>query len=170
MHGDFPPIPADGRILFFRRDRPEFGFLSHFHPAPIEMDGEVWATVEHWYQAQRSDDPRFVAAIRAAATPGEAKRLAAMPPPHKDRGSWFLAHGQQPRADWQDVKADLMRRADTAKFRQNPDLAAQLLATGDADLVEDAENDAYWGIGRDGMGHNWAGRILMEVRDVLRRE
>jgi predicted NAD-dependent protein-ADP-ribosyltransferase YbiA (DUF1768 family) len=42
-------LPADNRILYFARDRELFGFLSHFHPAPILLDGEVWATVEHYY-------------------------------------------------------------------------------------------------------------------------
>jgi hypothetical protein len=35
------PIPADGRIRCFSRDREAFGFLSHFHPSPIDLDGEI---------------------------------------------------------------------------------------------------------------------------------
>jgi ribA/ribD-fused uncharacterized protein len=164
-----PPIPADGRILFFRRDRSEFGFLSHFHPAPIEQDGERWPTVEHYYQAQKSLDPRYRAAIRACATPGQAKRCAAWsdPPRKRDAGSWFVAHRQVPRADWAEVKLAVMRRADMAKYVQNPDLAALLAATGEAEIVEDAPHDAFWGVGRDGLGENWAGRVLMEVRAAL---
>ena len=169
MNG-FPPIPLDGRILFFKRDRAGFGFLSHFHPSPIQLDGETWPTVEHWYQTQKSFDPRYRAAIQACATPGEAKRLSSLPlPPRKDRGSWFLAHGELPRPDWVDVKAGLMRRADTAKYTQNPDLAARLLATGDAEIIEDSPHDDYWGTGRHGSGANWAGRIIMEVRETLRQ-
>ena len=34
-------IPPDGRILYFARDRAMFGFLSHFHPALIALDGET---------------------------------------------------------------------------------------------------------------------------------
>lgn len=168
---DFPAIPEDGRILFFRRDRAEFGFLSHFHPSPIELDGEAWPTVEHWYQAQKSFDPRYRAAIRACSTPGQAKQRAAVPaPPKPDRGSWFLANDAAPRADWDAVKRDLMRRADRAKYDQNPDLAARLLATGAAGIIEDSGRDAFWGWGADGLGANWAGRILMEVREALRAE
>jgi hypothetical protein len=62
-------IPADNRILYFARDRGMFGFLSHFHPAPILLDGEVWPTVEHYYQAQKLFDPAYRQAIRDAATP-----------------------------------------------------------------------------------------------------
>ncbi len=65
------------------------------------------------------------------------------------------------------MKLDIMRRADFAKFSQNPELGAFLLATGDAELVEDSPSDAFWGNGKDGSGLNWAGRVLMEVRAKL---
>ncbi|HZU89583.1 MAG TPA: NADAR family protein [Stellaceae bacterium] len=162
-------IPADNRILYFARDRTSFGFLSHFYPSPIVLDGERWPTVEHYYQAQKSDDPAYRAAIRSLASPGAAKRLATSPdaPRRIARKSWFLKHDALPRADWQEVKLAVMRRADRAKFAQNPKLAAALLATGTAALVEDSRADRFWGIGPDGNGLNWAGRVLMEVREEL---
>jgi predicted NAD-dependent protein-ADP-ribosyltransferase YbiA (DUF1768 family) len=46
-------ISPDHRILYFALHRGMFGFLSHFHPAPIQMDGEMWPRVEHYYQAQK---------------------------------------------------------------------------------------------------------------------
>jgi ribA/ribD-fused uncharacterized protein len=163
-------IPADNRILYFARDRQVFGFFSHFHPAPILLDGETWPTVEHYYQAQKSSDPAYRLAIRAAATPGRAKRLAAPPdaPRRLSAQSWFRKHGASPRPDWHEVKLEIMRRADLAKFVQHPDLASLLLATGDAELVEDSPSEPYWGIGPDGQGANWAGRVIMEVREMLR--
>lgn len=165
-------VPPDNRILYFSRDRARFGFLSHFYPSPITLDGEGWPTVEHYYQAQKSADPRYRAAIRAAVHPGLAKRLAAPPaaPRRISRDSWFRRHGEQPRPDWHEVKLDIMRRADHAKFAQNADLAALLLATGDADLVEDSPGEPFWGTGQDGAGLNWAGRVLMEVRSQLRSD
>lgn len=164
----FPVIPEDNRILFFRRDRFDFGFLSHFHRSPMIIDSVDWPTVEHFYQAHKSLDRRYYLAIRACATPGHAKRRAAAPSVGgRDRGSWFVEKGQMPRPDWDEVKADIMRRADREKYRQNPDLASRLLATADAEIIEDTSNDAYWGIGRDGGGQNRAGRILMEVRQAL---
>jgi len=168
-------VPADGRILYFGRDRDRFRFLSHFHPSPIVIDGEEWPTVEHYYQAQKSPDPGYRAAIRAAGRPGLAKRLAAPPsaPRRFSRDSWFRRHGTQPRADWHDVKLDIMRRADRAKYAQNAGLAALLLSTGGAELVEDSPDEPFWGTGPDGTGPdgaglNWAGRVLMEVRAELR--
>jgi ribA/ribD-fused uncharacterized protein len=164
-------IPPDNRVLYFRRDRDRFGFLSHFHPSPIMLEGECWPTVEHYYQAQKSDDPDYRAAVRAAARPGLAKRLAAPPaaPRRVSKDSWFRKHTRQPRADWHDVKLDIMRRADRAKFEQNADLAVLLLATDNAELIEDSPAEPFWGIGPDGLGLNWAGRVLMEVREQLRQ-
>src|SRR5271154_4769192 len=165
-----PPVPPDNRILYFGRDRQEFRFLSHFYPSPIEIDGESWPTVEHFYQAQKSPQHAYRQAIRDAPTPGMAKRLSASPGASRRaaRGSWFIKNGKLPREDWDAVKLDIMRRADWAKFFQNPDLAELLLATGDALLIEDSPSDGFWGTGRDGNGANWAGRVLTEVRDRLR--
>ncbi len=60
-----------------------------------------------------------------------------------------------------------MRAVVLAKFSQHDDLRAQLLATGDAQLVEHTERDAFWGDGGDGSGANMLGRILMDVREQL---
>ncbi len=162
-------VPEDGRILFYKRDRQRFGYMSNFHPAPIRIDGEVWPTTEHYYQAQKSPDLAYRQAIRSAATPGEAKRLAATPGPElpHDSASWFVRHNSLPRPDWADVKLAVMREAVLAKFTQNTELGDALRATGSADLVEDSPSDSFWGMGRDGAGQNWLGRVLMEVRNRL---
>jgi N-glycosidase YbiA len=62
-----------------------------------------------------------------------------------------------------------MRRADRAKFEQNPELAQWLLETDEAELIEDSVSEPFWGIGPDGGGQNWAGRILMEIREEMKR-
>jgi len=63
-----------------------------------------------------------------------------------------------------------MRDAVEAKFRQHDELRVLLLGTGDAKLIEHTDNDDYWGDGGDGSGRNELGRILMAVREVLRKE
>jgi len=170
MSPDILFIPTDNRILYFARDRGMFGFLSHFYPAPILLDGEMWPTVEHYYQAQKSFNSTYRQVIRDAATPGRAKRLAA--PPGASRRisaqSWFRKNGALPRPDWHEIKLEIMRRADLAKFTQHADLAELLLATNDAELVEDSPLEPYWGVGSDKQGLNWAGRVLMEIREKLR--
>jgi len=163
-------IPEDNRILYFARDRASFRFLSHFWPSPIVLDGEEWPTVEHYYQAQKSLNPTYRNAVRSADTPRKAKDLSVAPdaPRRLSHSSWFLAHDAWPRPDWETIKVEIMRNADEAKFRQNSDLAALLLATADAELIEDSPADSFWGTGNNGQGLNWAGRVLMEVRERLR--
>ena len=73
------------------------------------------------------------------------------------------------RRDWESVKDSIMREAVLAKFTQHADLREKLLGTGDAEIVEHTDRDSYWGDGGDGSGHNMLGRILMSVRDELRR-
>jgi hypothetical protein len=42
-----------------------------------------------------------------------------------------------------------------------------LLATGDAELIEgNVWNDVFWGV-CNGIGKNWLGKLLMQVREVL---
>jgi predicted NAD-dependent protein-ADP-ribosyltransferase YbiA (DUF1768 family) len=46
----------------------------------------------------------------------------------------------------------------------------QAQTTGDARIVEHTERDDFWGDGGDGSGANMLGRLLMELRDELRRD
>jgi len=95
-------------------------FLSNFFAAPFAFDGETWATAEHAYQAMKARDAQGRARVRAAETPGQAKRLG---------------RKVALRPDWEAVKFDVMEAVVTAKFR-DPGLARRLLATGDRPLVE----------------------------------
>lgn len=166
----FLPIPDDNRILFFKRDREEFGFLSNFHEAPIFLDGEQWRSAEFYYQAQKSDDPEFREAIRNAKNADHAKGIGTDPTRSRKarKRSWFYGRPEKMRADWHQVKLPILEQAVRAKFLQNPDLAAKLLATGDAEIIEDSTFDPFWGIGRNGEGENRMGRMLMQIRQELR--
>ena len=74
------------------------------------------------------------------------------------------------RADWDQVKDDVMRRAVLQKFTAHPDIRAILLGTGDETLIEKTTYDYYWGVGTEGTGKNMLGKILMEVRETLRKQ
>jgi ribA/ribD-fused uncharacterized protein len=164
------PIPDDGRVLFFKRDREQFGFLSNYHDAPIVIDGETWRSTEFYYQAQKSVDPEYREAIRNATSSDHAKGIGSDPRRSRKsrKRSWFQGRLEKMRADWDDIKLSVMRQAVAAKFGQNADLRAKLLATGDAEIIEDSTHDDFWGLGRDGAGTNWMGRLLMQLREALR--
>lgn len=142
----------DNRILFYSRDRDQYGFLSNFHLAPFELDGQRWPSVEHYYVASKTTNPLFAQEVLKMPKPGQVKRLG---------------QAIQLRPDWEQVKLRVMYRAVMAKFTQNPALAQALKATGNAELVEDSPRDAIWGAGADGRGKNWLGRILMRVRSQI---
>lgn len=143
-----------GPDVVFDSFRGNLGFLSNFHEATIYVDGERYRSVEHAYQAYKTTDPWSRKLIREARTPGEAKKL----------GKSVLLRG-----DWDEVKIDLMRSFVRKKF-ENPFLRPLLLATDRATLVEgNTWNDTFWGVCR-GVGQNWLGKILMEVREEIRLE
>ena len=60
------------------------------------------------------------------------------------------------RPDWEEVKDEVMLQALRMKFSQNPEIAKELLATGDAILIEHTQNDDYWADGRDITGKKQA--------------
>ena len=72
------------------------------------------------------------------------------------------------RPDWEEIKDEVMLQVLRMKFSQNPEIAKELLATGDALLIEHTQNDAYWADGGDGSGKNKLGLLLMQVREELK--
>jgi ribA/ribD-fused uncharacterized protein len=132
----------------------EYGCFSNFWHAPIQLHGATWPTSEHYFQAQKF-----------AGTPREAEIREAKSPMIAARMGRSRAHKLRP--DWETVKDAIMREAVLAKFTQHAELLRILLETGDAQLVEHTENDAYWGDGGDGSGRNMLGEILMSVREEL---
>ena len=131
-----------------------YRFLSNFCPASVWVDNDRYPTVEHGFQASKTIDMDERAKILVAKTPGEAKRLG--------RKVTLVL-------DWEKVKLDVMRDLVRQKFTNDKVLRADLLATGDAVLVEgNTWGDVWWGVCR-GKGQNWLGRILMEIRSELRK-
>lgn len=125
-------------------------FCSNMYAAPVFG----YASVEHAFVASKTTDPRERARVRAEPDPRRAKRL-----------------GRQLtlRSDWDRMRLEVMETLVREKFARHPDLAARLAATGDVQLVERNHwRDTFWGV-CGGRGENHLGRILMRVRDELRR-
>ena len=164
------PIPEDNRILFFRRDRDTFPFLSNFYPASIILDEFNWHSSEQYYQYYKSDEPTFKEAIIATETALEAKIIGATALTSAGIETMTYKHNKRcKRCDnWDDIKLDLMQKVVRAKFEQNPKLMKMLLATNNTLLIEDSEEDYFWGSGADGSGMNQLGKILMTVRQEAR--
>lgn len=52
-----------------------FGFLSNFHPSPIEEDGIIYPTVEHYFQAMKCLDREERIKISKLGTPHRSKKI-----------------------------------------------------------------------------------------------
>jgi N-glycosidase YbiA len=144
-------------IYFYAAREQPFGCFSNFSPHGFTHEGLWWPTSEHYFQAQKFPGTAYAQQIRLTKSPTVAARLG-------------RSRKQPIRADWSEVKDDIMRTAVAHKFRGNEEIKQVLLSTGDAMLVENAPRDYYWGCGADGTGLNMLGRILMEVRAELQRQ
>jgi len=72
------------------------------------------------------------------------------------------------RPDWKKINVEKMEETIYHKFTQHADLLKELLDTGNAELVEDSDKDAFWGVGADGKGRNELGKALERLRAQLR--
>lgn len=139
----------------FYSTKEEYGCFSNFAAYPIKLDGKLWPTSEHYFQAQKFPDTDYQEKIRLDKSPTIAARLG-------------RSRQVKLRPDWESVKESIMQKAVLAKFTQHLELKEILLATEDAILIEHTENDSYWGDGGNGSGKNRLGYILMLVREQLK--
>lgn len=139
--------------------RGEYYFLSNFSDSKIEYDGYIYLNAEAAFQAQKSNNStyKYIMQYQDAATAKKEGRKVKLRP------------------DWEQVKDNIMYYVILAKFEQNEDLKAKLLATGDKYLEEgNTWHDNYWGVCKcnrakclDRVGKNNLGKILMKVRKEL---
>lgn len=134
----------------------EYGEFSNFAQYSIKLKGRTWPTTEHYFQAQKFKGTTNENKIRKARTPMMAAQMG-------------RSRKIKLRPDWDKVKDSLMYDAVKAKFNQYKDLKELLLSTGNAKIIEHTENDAYWGDGGNGKGKNKLGKILMQVREELKK-
>lgn len=141
-------------IIKFYSVNDEYGQLSNFALFPIKIDGKLWPSSEHYFQAQKFSDIHYQEKIRRTRSPMQAAILG------RDRK-------QKLRRDWNSIKESIMLKALYAKFTQHEELRLLLCETGNAKLIEHTDNDTYWGDGGDGKGENRLGLLLMHVRESL---
>jgi ribA/ribD-fused uncharacterized protein len=149
---------AGRKEIFFFGDRPsEYYFLDNFYPCEFVVDGIRYRSLEHWYQSHKTTDTTLRMWIIAAPNATEAKRRGRSLNPY------------QMRPDWEDIKVSVMREGMFYKFGRSmsdPNIRSMLMEAGDAVLHEDSPDDMFWGV----KGADWAGRLLMETRNLLRLE
>jgi ribA/ribD-fused uncharacterized protein len=146
---------TERKKIFFWANEDEYGAFSNFWPGPYEIDGKSWPTTEHYFAAMKTLDQSEREAIRKAGSPGDAKGMGRV---------------VKLRADWNDIRYEVMLDALRAKFGNYPALKELLVSTGDAIIYEDSPYDKVWGTGERGgvgSGQNLLGKALMQVRSEL---
>ena len=131
--------------------RNEYFFLSNMYPEVLYINGEMYPSAEHAFQASKSLDKDVrlgMSVCRSAKEAKQAGRLINL------------------RCDWEDVKVETMYNILKAKF-EDPELAQKLRDTGDEELIEENTwGDTFWGVYK-GDGQNMLGKLLMKVRKEL---
>lgn len=154
-------------ICFHLTDEPN-GYLSNWYLSSFTLDGITYSSMEQYMMYQKAltfGDTEAAKAILATDNPGSIKALGRSVRNFDD-------------IRWNGIRQIVVYRGLLEKFRQNPDLKAQLLATAPHILAECALRDSIWGIGMTmhdeyrfepdlWQGQNLLGFTLMIVREQL---
>lgn len=132
-------MKTTSKFLFFWQ-----GIYSNWSASAFKMDGKQFVNAEQafmWQKARFFGDDEVAEKILLDSTPNGVKALGRRVKNYNDE-------------KWSDVRFIMMYDACLAKFKQNPALKTELLATGSLHLVEASPYDKVWGIG---MAENDAG-------------
>ena len=135
----------------------EYEFLSNFYEVKITWQGLTYRNVEAAYQAQKCSERSHEFTNLTGAEAKKLGRLVTMDP------------------NWDYRKLIVMKNLVYLKFAENEYLKQKLLSTGD-EYIEEGNwwGDTYWGVCTnkkyDHVGENHLGKILMEVRQMLKNE
>ena len=157
--------------IFFHLPEEPHGYLSNWYPAPFTLDGVRYSSTEQYIMHEKCaifGDGAAAAAVLATDDPQTQQTIGR-------NAAGYVHHV------WVGLRQMVALRGLLAKFSQNETLKRQLLATGDAWLVECAGSDTNWACGvrlkdaarRDAdlwRGDNLLGFALMEARALLRAE
>jgi hypothetical protein len=148
-----------GGVNMIEEFQGKYRWLSNFWLVAIEYQGRIYQSVEHAYQSAKFEGLTPIQEeIQNSSSPGEAKRIGKK---YKN----FV------RTDWVEVNLQIMEELVRKKF-SNPSLRKMLLETGNQ-LIQEGNwwHDEFWGYSfHSGKGLNHLGKIIMKVRDEIRKE
>lgn len=130
----------------------EFRFLSNFYPVNITYETILYPSVEHAYQACKTDSLDIKILIAKIDKPELVKKIS--------RYINLIDN-------WDNKKLSIMEELIRLKFN-NDNMKELLLMTNGLDLIEENNwGDTFWGI-CNGKGENNLGKLLMKVRNELK--
>jgi ribA/ribD-fused uncharacterized protein len=142
-----------------------YAFLSNFYPCEVYYKGIIYPSVEHYYVALKCNTDQMIDGKYYTCSDFR-ELIAKVKSPGKVKG---IGRTIKVRSDWDNVKLGIMKWGVEQKFK-NTELTDLLLSTGEQELIEgNWWHDRYWGV-CNGTGENNLGKILMTVREELRKE
>ena len=149
------------------------GFLSNWIPNDLSIlyDGYIFSNSEQLFMYMKAkffgDDPIAVRIVTLGQDPKTAK----------DYGRQVRNYNN---SKWAGVREKMMYNAILLKFKSDIKLKKQLIDTGDRILVEGTPFDPIWGVKikwsddrildeKNWRGQNLLGKVLMEVRNILKK-
>jgi len=134
--------------------RGAYDFLDNSHKCEIELDGIMYKSVTHAFEASKTDDTT------------KREQINKQPNGSKAR---YVCRNVETTELWENNKIRIMRALVLQKFIRYEDLRQRLLETGNAKIIfVNHWGDTFWGV-TDGDGKNHLGRMLMKVRELTRR-
>jgi len=145
---------ANGEVWFSSHSATLREF-SNFYALPITIDGQVWTSVEQYYQCSKfAPGTEQYERVRRQDDPSDMKSLAGY-------------YGDFVRGDWDEVKLSIMQKAITAKFTQHPELLKLYSAVSGLTLIHESRHDLFWGMNRSHVGENLLGKLIQECCEQL---
>lgn len=129
--------------------------LNNFSAHAVEIDGVIYPTAEHAYQAAKCMDPAGKAEILACRSPLATKDIS------------NNKHKKAKLRNWDEVKVDVIEQILRAKLEQHSEVKAALIKSGNQEIAENSPIDYFWGRGKDGSGRNELGKLWMKLRAEL---
>lgn len=129
-------------------------YFIPFSAHNVEYKGVRYQTAEHAYHCQRYVDPAILSEIQDARSAYIA---------------WQLSQKYKSKqvSDFDAQKVEIMKEICRAKVEQHEDVKEALIESG-TDVIIKNYPDEFWGIGMDGSGQNWMGKIWMQLREEIK--
>jgi ribA/ribD-fused uncharacterized protein len=124
-------------------------FLRNDYTAEIILAGVAYPTVEHAYQAAKTDDTSVRHKIAKEPSVQKARKIGRSAP---------LV------SDWKKKRLGVMEALVRQKFFSHDDLQDKLVDTGHVPIHMVRDDDHFWGIDDNEKGENNLGKILEKVR------
>lgn len=152
--------PADQVARIHKVDM-QWGDFSNFGRIPVVADGVMFGTTERLYQVMKYKDPEARKAVYLATNPKMTAKH------YEKLGLW--------REEWPAMIVDAMKYCLMLKYNQSRQFRSLLESSKGLFIVEDQtsfpkKRPDTWGVklsddGKNYVGPNLLGRLLMELRD-----